>query len=92
MGFGLFSQVTELGMRRNGFKLCQGTFRLEVRKHFFSQRVVLQWHSMPRQIVESLSLKVFHNHVDVTLRDMGSGHGGDRLMVGLGDRRGLFQP
>jgi len=30
--------------------------------------------------------------VNVALRDMVSGHGGDGLMVGLGDLRGLFQP
>ena len=28
----------------------------------------------------------------MALRDMVSGHGGDGLMVGLGDLSGLFQP
>ena len=32
------------------------------------------------------------SHVDVALRDMVCGHGGDGLVVGLGDLRGLFQP
>ena len=40
----------------------------------------------------SPSLEVFKSRVDVALRDMGSGHGGDGLTVGLGDLRGLFQP
>ena len=31
------------------------------------------------------------NHVDVALRDMVSGRGGDGLMVGLDDLQGLFQ-
>jgi len=31
-------------------------------------------------------------HADVALRDMGGGHGGDGLVVGLGDLEGLFQP
>jgi len=32
------------------------------------------------------------NCVDVALRDVVSGHGGDGLMVGLGDLSGPFQP
>jgi len=28
----------------------------------------------------------------VALRDVGSGHGGDGLVVGVGHLRGLFQP
>ena len=38
------------------------------------------------------SLEVFKSHVDVALRNMVSGHGGDGLMVGLDDLTGLFQP
>lgn len=38
------------------------------------------------------SLGVFKKHGDVALRNMVSGPGGDGLMVGLGDLRGLFQP
>ena len=51
-----------------------------------------QWHRLPREVVESLSLEVFMKHRDMALRDVVSGHGGDGLAVGLGDHRGLFQP
>ena len=44
---------------------------------------------LPREVVQSPSLEAFKNRVDVALRDVVSGHGGDRLMVGLGDLRGL---
>ena len=31
----------------SGLKLHQGKFRLAIRKHFFSERAVMQWHSCP---------------------------------------------
>jgi len=44
------------------------------------------------EVVESPSLEVFKSRVDVALRDVVSGHGGDRVAVGFDDLRGLFQP
>ena len=37
---------------------------------------------LPREVVQSPFLEVFQSRVDVALRDVVSGHGGDRLVVG----------
>ena len=69
MGVSLFSQVMNERMKENSLTLCQGRFRLDIRKYLFTKWVVKRWNRLPREVVGSPSLEVFKRQVDV-LRDM----------------------
>lgn len=55
---GLFSQVER--MRGKDLKLCQGKFRLDIRKKKkFTERVFNHWNRLPREVIETPCLEVF---------------------------------
>lgn len=50
--------------RGHKYKIVKLRSRLEIRKHFFSQRVVNNWNSLPSYVVEAESVNSFKNRID----------------------------
>ncbi|KFU95277.1 hypothetical protein M959_05064, partial [Chaetura pelagica] len=51
----------------NGFKLGEGRFRLDIRKKFFTMRVVRCQNRLPREALDAPSLEVFKARLDKAL-------------------------
>ncbi|KFP15500.1 hypothetical protein Z169_02538, partial [Egretta garzetta] len=54
----------------NGFKLKQGRFRRDIRKKFFTTRVVKHWNRLPREVVEAPSLETFKARLNGALSNL----------------------
>ncbi|KFV89867.1 hypothetical protein N326_04010, partial [Eurypyga helias] len=54
----------------NGYKLKTGRFRLDIRKKFFTERVVKHWNRLPREAVDAPSLEVFKARLDEALSSL----------------------
>jgi len=56
--------------RGNDFKLKEGQFRLDVRKNYFTMRVVKHWIRLPREVVDSPPLETFKVRLDGALSNL----------------------
>ncbi|WP_435350959.1 hypothetical protein, partial [Klebsiella pneumoniae] len=50
--------------RGNGYKIASKRFSCQVTKHFFFNRIVNAWNSLPASVVESESVATFKNRLD----------------------------
>ena len=67
MGNQLFKWVDSDRTKGKGFKLKEGSFRLDIRGSFFTERAVKCFNRLPRQTVEAPSLEVFKARLDGAL-------------------------
>jgi len=56
--------------RANSSKLKEGRFRLDIRKKFFTMRVLKNWHRLPREVVYAPSLEMFKSGLDGALSNL----------------------
>jgi len=56
--------------RGNSSKLKEGRFRLDIRKKFFTMRLVKHWPRLPREAVAAPSLAVFKARLDGVLSNL----------------------
>ncbi|KFO74041.1 hypothetical protein N303_06354, partial [Cuculus canorus] len=54
----------------NGYKLERGRFEVDIRRSFFTMRVVTHWHRLPRKAVDAPSLEAFKARLDGTLSSL----------------------
>ncbi|KFR17042.1 hypothetical protein N306_03600, partial [Opisthocomus hoazin] len=54
----------------NGSKLKEGRFRLDMRKKFFTMRLVKHWPRLPREAVAAPSLAGFKARLDGALSSL----------------------
>jgi len=69
-GENIFSRACCDKSRSNGFKLREGRFRLDIRKKFFTMRVVNHWNGLPTGAAEAPSLETFKARLDRALSNL----------------------
>jgi hypothetical protein len=52
------------GLRGSTLKLQKNRFRLNIRGHFFTNRVTTSWNSLPQSVVDAPSVNAFKNRLD----------------------------
>ena len=56
--------------RGNGFELKEERFRLDIRKKFFTVRMVRHWHRLTREVMDAPSLEILKVRLDGALMEL----------------------
>ena len=56
--------------RGNGFKLKEGRFRLDIRKKYFTMKMMRHWNRLPSDVVDASSLETFKARLDKALGNL----------------------
>ena len=60
----LFTLSTAVSSRGHSAKLMKNRRRLELRRHFFSERVVNRWNGLDQRVIDSATLNSFKTGLD----------------------------
>ncbi len=67
----LIQRAENTGRRGHSYKLVKHRARLDLRKFYFSNRVVNTWNSLPESVVEAGTVNSFKARLDVYIRVKG---------------------
>ena len=61
----LFQKATTIELRGHSLKLYKKSSRLDIRKYFFSQRIVDYWNKLPDDVVSAATISSFKTKLDI---------------------------
>ena len=64
---GIFPMVEVSRTRGHSLRIQGRSFRMEMRGHFFTQRVVSLWNSLPQKVIDAKTLNAFKRWLDIAL-------------------------
>ena len=64
-----FKMSSSKQLRGHSLKLYKPSFRLDIRKYSFSQRVINEWNLLPDELLQCTTVNNFKKHLDLHLRN-----------------------
>ena len=77
--------------RGNKYKLYMKQVNYDLRKYFFSNRIIAVWNSLPDHVVASVSINMFKNRLDKFLHAQDLFYNWEANLTGTGDRSYSFE-